>query len=63
MPRWFLEVTIMKKPMGFMDDAGLGAPDAYGAPHQSWPREFQTLAIVVGCISFWTLVLLAAGAV
>jgi hypothetical protein len=51
----------MKKPVAFMDDAGFGAPDAYGTPRQSWPREFQTLAIVVGCISFWTLVLLAVG--
>ena len=48
--------------MAFIDDAGLGAPETYVATRQSRHREFLTLAIMVGCVGFWMLVLWAFGA-
>jgi hypothetical protein len=52
-----LEVTVMAKLLTPADGTGLSAADL------SQHRELLTLAIVLGCLGFWTLALWAVGAI
>jgi hypothetical protein len=47
--------------MAFLDDARHSGTDVHSA--KPWPREFLTLTLVSVCVAFWTVVLLASGAI
>jgi hypothetical protein len=49
--------------MAFLEDTRQRQMNIYDPLYMHWPRESLTLAIVTGCIAFWTLVLWASGTI
>jgi hypothetical protein len=58
-----LLVALVEMLMASLKDTRQREMNTYEPPYTHWPREFLTLAVVSGCVSFWALVLMASGTI